>query len=349
SNERLNAPADLEEMARYTQLLIGQGARKLNLPQEALDRLSLPFPSPEELERHFAIVIARSETRTSHKLLGFDRVTEFTIEAGEAPRSFTELALLSPKEQSQVKLIERMESPIERWTRLSQANSRLPVKAAALALLLLTPKPVVYRNNCVTFTHEGAGYTFVDPEGHYLTKLPDRAELLGYFNPSAPGELYLSTLEGQYAGTLTLLGGRKGGVNILDTEALDLAREQRAKIVNRDIAAVRARHGDADAELGGMRAHNDALVEAHRSATLPPAPASIPSADPRTLLPSLDGTPAPAAVSFAEDVATRRARIAEARTTQRALQRARNESETLLDAPAGASQAPTSLSAEDLL
>ncbi|HZZ20287.1 MAG TPA: hypothetical protein VFE25_13000, partial [Opitutaceae bacterium] len=226
---------------------------------------------------------------------------------------------------------------------------RLPVKSASLALLLLAPKRLIYRNNAISLTHEGAGYTYVDPEGEFLAKLQDNAELLGYFNPADPKELFLSTLEGQYAGALTLLGGKRGGVPIQDTEALDEARAVRAKIVNRDVAAVRARHPELEAELGGMRAHNDKILAAHRASTLPPAPAAIPSANSRELSPSQTGTAEPVAVSLEDSVAGRRARISEARTQQRSLLKARSEVAELLDEPAAGATSTNSLSADDLL
>jgi hypothetical protein len=354
SNERLNAPADLEEKARLTQLLIGQGVRKLNLPPETLALLRLPFLNPEELERWLGVVIARSELRTDHRLLGFDRVTEFRLTAGEAPRSFHELALLTPQQQQSVKIVERMESPAERWARLAAANPRMPVKAAALALLLLVPKEVTYRNNAVTITHEGAGYTFIDPNGECLSQLPDKTKLLGYFNPAAPAEMHLSTLDGQYAGTLTLLGGKRGGVSILDTEGLDLAREQRAKIINRDLQAIRARHQGEDSALAGMRAHNDALVAAHRASTLPPVAEAAPRSNSSAVHegipePRESTASAPGASHLAEVISRRHESGIQARRADRLLRQAKNESENLLDSQDAAPAAAATFSSEDLL
>lgn len=267
SNSRLNAPGDLDDKIAYTRLLIGQGERQLNLPPEALAQLRLPFPSPEVLERAFAWACHLTDTRTTHKFIGFDRVTEFLLEDGGEPQPFSALALLSPEQQLAVRPVERMQSPLERWDRLAAQTTWTPLPASVLALLLLTPKRVTYRNHSVTFVHDRQGYTYTDPKGEVLRDRRDGEELLGYLDLAAPEHLHLADLGGSYLGTIKRLGGRRGMVDILDREAGAEVAADQATLLNRVVAENRELHADLDAQLAADRAHNTAIVEAHRAAT----------------------------------------------------------------------------------
>ncbi len=336
SNERLNAPAGLEEMKKYTKLLIGQGARALNLPPEVVADLALPFYSPEELERAFEWNCVRADMRTQHRFLGFDRITEFRLEKGEAPRPFSHLALLPPEAQLGAELVERMEAPLERWERLSQQHPRSAVKPATLALFFLTPKSVTFQRNQITFTHQGRGYTYVDSDGSVFTGVADGTKFLAYFDPKSPLFLHLSTLTCAYAGKLRLLGGRPDGVDIRDEDALAKAGGMRAAIVQRTVNAVLARHGDENAALHAMRTHNDALIAAHKApTTLPPvASSTAPSLTTaqHTGIAERESTAEPlAATILGATVATEQQEQANATKVTRALRRAKNATASFLD------------------
>lgn len=267
SNERLNGPGDLDAKIAYTKVLLGQGERSLNLPPEKIMQLRLPFPSPQALEHAFAWACATADARTDHKYIGFDRVTEFLLEDGGEPQPFNALALLPPEAQGQVQLVERMESPIERWSRMSQGIAFRPVPPAVLALLLLTPKEAIFRNSAVTFIHNKVGYSYVDPAGTVLRDVQDGTKFLAYVDLKAPELLHVATLAGAYVGTLTRLGGRRGMIDLRDKEALAQEAGVRNAIVNREIAAVRERHADTDAQLSQDREHNAAIVAEHKAAT----------------------------------------------------------------------------------
>jgi hypothetical protein len=267
SNARLNGPADIDAKINYTKLLLGQGEGKLNLPPEKIVLLRLPFPSPQLLEQAFSWACHAQDARTEHKYLGFDQVTEFLLEDGGEPQPFTALALLPSSAQQQVQVVERMESPLERWARLSQGVTFHAIPPAVLALLLLTPKKVTYRNHAVTFTHDKAGFSYVDEAGTVLRGVQDGTEFLGYVDLKAPEQLHLADLKGAYVGTLNRLGGRRGLIDLRDKEALADAAAVQATIVNRTIAEVRERHADQDAQLAIDRDHNAAIVEEHKAAT----------------------------------------------------------------------------------
>lgn len=267
SNQRLNSPAGLDDAINYTKLLIGQGQGKLNLPPEKIAMLCTPFPSPEAVERSFAWACSAYDARTEHKYLGFDQVTEFQLEAGGETHAFTELALLSPERQQSVIVTQRPESPIERWSRLAASCHFRPVPPAVLALLLLTPKRVTYRNHQITFAHDKSGYTYVDEAGTVLRGVPDGAEFLGYFDTAAPQELHLADLKGAYCGTLKRLGGKKGAVDIRDKDGLKQAAAVQATIINRAVAEIRERHEDKNEQLAADKAHNAQIVAEHKAET----------------------------------------------------------------------------------
>jgi len=267
SNARLNGPADIDAKIAYTKLLIGQGEGKLNLPPEKIVLLRLPFPSPHALEQAFAWACQQQDLRTEHQFLGFDKVTEFLLEDGAEPQPFAALALLPAQAQQQVQLVERMESPVERWARLSSDVTFRPIPPSVLALLLLTPKECCYQNHAVTFVHEKKGYTYVDRDGSVLRDVQDGTKFLGYVDLKAPEQLHLADLRGAYVGTLTRLGGARGLVDIRDKAALQEASSVRATIVNRTLAEVRERHADQDAQLAQDRSHNDAIVAEHKVET----------------------------------------------------------------------------------
>lgn len=265
SNARLNGPASIEDAKRYTARLIGQGEGKLNLPPEAIAEMALPFPSPDEAERAFAWAISISDSRTDHKYLGFDRVTEYLIEGGEEPLPFAALAQYSKDSQMLAEPVERMESPAERWQRLQASVEFRPVPSSVLALLLLTPKKAEYKDHRITFVHDRVGYTYVDRTGQILADVSEGTELLCYLNQRDPEMLHVATVQGAYVGALERLGGRTGMVDIRDKAALAEAGEVQATIVNRAVAEIRGRHAGADAQLAADRLHNEAVVAKYQA------------------------------------------------------------------------------------
>lgn len=340
ANMRLDKPAGIEDAIRYTKLCLGQGDRGLNLPPEKIAELRLPFPNLGELEKAFAWACELSERRTKHNYIGFRTVTEYLLEDDGEPVGFAELALLTDKQQMQVQPVERMESTIERWNTLAATVNFQPIPRIVLALLLLTPKKVSYRNHAVTFTHNGEGYTFLDKAGTVLRGLIDGTELLAYFNPAAPETIQLVDLRGNHLGELIRLGGARGAVDIKDKDKLSEAAALTATVFNREVAELRLRHAAADVQLAEDRAHNAAVIAAHKTET-----AGLTKAERIGLA--------------AGEAAGNKAREQE---QAKALRRAGNDAADLIDSPAAASpfaapvqaggSAPTSkthLPSEDLL
>ncbi len=265
SNARLNGPADMDAKIAATKLLLGQGERGLKLPPEKVALLRLPFPSPEAVERSFAWACIQIDLRTDHKYIGFDRVTEFMLADGTEPQPFQNLALIPSDQQMQVQIVERSESPLERWQRISQAVTFQQIPSSVLALMLLTPKRVSWKNSAITFVHDKIGYSYVDADGSVMRGVQDETELLAYFDPAAPQSLHLADLKGAFVGTLERLGGRKGMIDLRDKAAISAAGGVVAQIVNRAQAELRERHADADSQLAIDRAHNAQVIADYKA------------------------------------------------------------------------------------
>lgn len=267
SNARLNAPGDLDEKIRLTNILIGQGERQLNLPAEKIALLRTPFRSPEELERVFAWALQLRAARDDHQFLGFERVTEFLLEEGGEPQPFDRLALVPVEMQPRLQYIDRAERPIERWQRLVTGVEFQRVPQAVLALLMLTPKRVEYRSNCVTFVHDKAGYSYVDADGSVTRGVQEGTKFLAFFDPKAPTQLHLADLRGAFVGTLVRMGGKRGMIDLRDKESLAVAAGLQARLVNRTLSEVRERHAAADEAQLADNLHNAAIVAEHKAET----------------------------------------------------------------------------------
>lgn len=273
SNERLNAPGWFAEQKADALRLLNGGESKVPLPPELAAQLRTPFQSVEQLMDAFKFVVERSEQRTKHRMQGFDRVTEFCWPKRaelappegideHAPNPFSALALLPPQQQAMMVPVQRMEAPVERFERFSLQHPRTALRKETLQLFLLQPNRAKWRRHAVTFTRDGAGYSYVDDE-NLLAGVPEGSEVLAYVDPADTSAALVTLADGRRIGTLRMLGNSSRGVDITDEEAVGEARARRAKIVNRVIAEVRSRplHQLADARLAEDRAHNAAIVK----------------------------------------------------------------------------------------
>lgn len=267
NNQRLTGPADLDAKIAYTKALIGHGENKLNLPPEKIELLRLPFPSIQAVEQAFAWACAVHDSRTIHKIQGFDRVTEFELGNGGDPVPLLALSTLTPEQQVAVKPVERMESPFERWGRLAASVSFRPIPPAALAILLLAPKKVTFRNHAFSFQHGKSGFSYIDRSGLLADQLTEGVEYLAFFNPKNPAQLHVTTLQGALVGTLDRLGGARGAIDIRDKKALRAEADVVQTIIAGQLAQIRERHADQNDQLALDRAHNEAIKQQHLADT----------------------------------------------------------------------------------
>lgn len=248
-------PADLAAKLLYSENLL-----KLDgLPVEVAAELRLPFFTIAQALEALDLIFARIELRTDHKCQGFEQLFDYQLPdtAGLVPESA--LDALAPEVVLLCTPMPRAESPVERWSRLRPLCRFEKIADYVLACLLLTPKRITLRNLRLTFTEGGAGYTYADADSPVM-KLDDGTELLGYFDPARPGQLYVTDLKGRYIGGVR----RRGAIDIRDHAAIsaesgEIERMIRSLVVN----PLRERHAAEDAQLGADRAHNEALLREH--------------------------------------------------------------------------------------
>ena len=289
NNQRINGPAELDAKIRFTKILLGQGEEKitaaqaaltreqgielhggdqrLNLPPDEIALLRLPFQTMPELEAAFAWACQLCDSRTNHAYRGFDKIDEFRLEDGGEPQPFAALALLPPEKQLAVEMVQRMESSIERWDRLSAGVQFAAIDRSVLAIFLLTPVRAPYRNNAITFRLKGAGYTFVDEAGKVFAGVAEGTEFLCYLDQNAPDQLHITQLNGAATGTLQRLGGKRGAVDIRDKAALAAAAAVTATLRNRTLAQNRADLAEENAAALVDQEHNAQIIAAHQAET----------------------------------------------------------------------------------
>jgi hypothetical protein len=252
-----NKPADLARKLLYTERLLSTGPQGLNLSDEQVSALRLPFLSHNDLQQAYEIVFRLMEDRTEHKLLGFDAVLEWRRHEAEEWQPYEKLALLAPEEQPLALIRERKESPAERWAKLNaQAECRREkVADHVLASLLLQPKKARLKNGRVTFTHQGKGYTFADTLAYQLIDR-EGEEVLCFFDENNADCVHVYNAAGAFVQTIR----RLGAADITDPKQTAIAAQRVHELNQQPIEAVRQRHHEEAAEIAGMVAHNEALA-----------------------------------------------------------------------------------------
>lgn len=258
----LAKPANLDTMVRATQRLIGTGPRDANLSAEQLARASIPFQSPGELCDAYLQIFRWMEERTDHEMRGFDRVMEFRTHEIELWRPFHELGALTQEEQLKAMIRDRAQSVRERWADLWPRVTCTAVPERVLMMMLLTPKKAPLKGHHLTFTHNGAGFTWVIRRDSEIAKLAAGTEVLCYFDPTRPDHAHVCRLDGRPLGEVVRFGGKNGTIDITDASAVTDAERQIADLYNSVLATVRERplHQLEDAKAAEAAANNAALV-----------------------------------------------------------------------------------------
>jgi len=251
SSERENGPADLAK-----KILYAEGVLK-DVTEEQAVQLRIPFLSIAEAVDAYNVIFDWMARRQDHKMLGFAQVVEWRLGPGDKPKAIEQLGLLAPEEQERVELLPpRLESPIERWQRLTAKCAFMKVPEFVTALLTYTPKSkICLRNGAVSFRHGDVAYSYLDVGGD-LKRLPQGTPLMGYFDPAAPAHLYVTDLQGRALGILT----SRPHARINNAAEIDAAAETLAKFFHNQVQApVRELLAGDDAQLADDRAHNEAL------------------------------------------------------------------------------------------
>lgn len=230
-------------------VLYAMGVLKIEgLTDEQVHQLHLPFFKFDELLDAFDKIFKAIENRTQHAMQGFDEVVEYLLPDGTdivSRERVIEIGLKA-EEVGGLKCVPRMESSIERFVKITAGVPFMKVREEALALLLLTPKPVELRNHKITFTAFGKkGFTFFDADSDVM-KLPEGTKLIGYMDGEHAAVLHCTNQKGEYVGSIR----RQGRVNICDQAAISLQAGEVTRIISRVHNDVRRLCADEDAQLG---------------------------------------------------------------------------------------------------
>lgn len=250
-------PAELAAKVLYAERLLSTGQQGLNLTDEEVARIKLPFMSAEEMISAYEIVFRLMESRTDHKLLGFDTVQEWRLDEAHNWESMEKLALVPCEQHEGLAVRERMESPLERWEKLNRRADcqRVKIDEAALAALLLTPKKAKLRNGRVTFTHNKVGYTFADQAAYVLNER-EGEDVTAFFDEQNPDRVHIFNAKGAFVQTIK----RLGPVDITNPVAMRQTAAAIKTLENQTFAAVREKTQDQAREIAGMVANNEAVA-----------------------------------------------------------------------------------------
>lgn len=251
-------PAELAAKIFYTERLLSVGPQGLNLTDEQVRLLKLPFLSNDDLLQAYDVIFTLMEHRDNHKMIGFEAVQEWRNDAAEVWQPLESLALVPAEQQLGVCVRERPEKPIERWTRLNAHPDcqRAKIAEHALAALLLTPKKAKLRNGRVTFTHQGKGYTFADTAAYVLHEREGQ-EVMCYFDDQCADQVHVYSADsGEFIQSIQ----RLGPADITNPDSIAAAVRTVKAIENQTFAAVRARTVEEAAAVVGMIQHNEQVA-----------------------------------------------------------------------------------------
>lgn len=249
------APRRLEvAKARATELARAGEA----LPAELRMLLRLPFPEIGEAHKRISDALMRIAMHEDHSCEGFELVTRWRMMAGDA--SHTEAELLDLPEQVQAYVREagewtrRVESRIERWTRLGGPKCAVKIPESAIYPWLQTHVVCKVERHMIQFDLDGKTYRYFRA-GDAL--LMEGAQYLGWLDPDYPEKLHLTIGDGDRAKYLGWIPQYRA-VRRNDPEALAAASAAKARVLSAALREVNA----ADEALGG-RAARDAAADAN--------------------------------------------------------------------------------------
>lgn len=111
-----------------------------------MDKLKYPVLTEDEFFKVFARIVEMFNSRTNHKLQGFDTVYECLLPDGEFCRRECLPDTLSADQLGDLDFFARPESPFERWAKLRAENEFTSVPAPALYPCLCDKRAVKVRN-----------------------------------------------------------------------------------------------------------------------------------------------------------------------------------------------------------
>jgi hypothetical protein len=312
-------PGDHEAQVLFAMKLLSTEG----ITDEDVKLLSPSFLTFDAALTAYESILSKVQHRTKHSLQGFDEVVEFRLPDGSEIVSKATLDSLGfDKDQVLACTPEpRMESPFERKARLTAGQRFFKPAEHALALLLLTPKKVTFEKHRITFTHQGKGYTYADADSPVM-QLAEGTALLGYFDGSDAGKLYVTDLEGRYVGPIK----HRGPIDIRDHAAIAAEAGEITRLITKHVInPLRERHKDEDAALLAMRQQGEAVLARLVPQAIPNTPEKkgVSAKLGRTHEPARDCfAPAVRADALAQGIASDATVQTASKATAKALQRA---------------------------
>jgi len=243
--DRDHSPAHLAIMERESVALAK--IQSALAPSEAA-RLRLPFDSLEDGIAQAYRDLDLLNTRTDHRLEGFQRTLQWKLKGELDWRPRAELVnwlnqIGKTFEEVHPSLIEinptpRLETPNERWSRLCEGIEFVKPPFAAIQSLLEDHKLCKVECGRIKFTLDGRTFEYWPErtEDVLLNYTDDKRHYLGWFVPYAMDYLILTTEDGGYAGTW-----RRMKIARLDPAALAAAIQTKKTILKTAITNVRRR------------------------------------------------------------------------------------------------------------
>lgn len=255
SLEQVNAPGDLAAKMAYTIAaldgLTPEQAAGARLPVLQVDEATAAYG------RIFDLMDQRGE-HAAHRMLGFDTIKVWRTGPGVPYQPISTLQITAGDDPSKLEVVERQQSPRERWACLmQQVKPFAKVPDFVTALLAFTPMAKLkLRNHRLTFVHNGTGFSYLDLAGA-LKDVAEGTKLVGYFDEQAPTHLYVTDQQGR---ALAVMPRQADKTDITSPAAISAAQETLRRFFYGQVEQ------PVTALLGGDRAqaiadadHNDAL------------------------------------------------------------------------------------------
>ena len=218
------------------------------LREKLVNEFGYPLLTLQQARQEVKNIFTIRNNRTDHALEGFEKI--LVKEGGE--------------------LVQRMESPAERATKLAAGLTFTPVSPEIIAAFYEHTERAVRVTDAgeIEFHHEGRKLTFARPDGG--AAMVPGSKCLAYFHPDDPRLLHLTNGKGAFLGTWL----RRSLVRHGDEKALNEA----IHYANSALKAAKERAAEINpenAQLKAMRERNQELLQAGSFIDVTDAPAPI--------------------------------------------------------------------------
>lgn len=245
------------ELAAMEQYALKLHERAKDLP-EVLAALREPLVNFDRAYADIARVLELLRFRTDHALQGFERRKWWRLSPAQPWQPWEKFLTLSPAEQDAAEIINPLESPAERFTRLMAGVKLDPVDHDLLDFLVGEKFPARVRDGKITIDRTALSNVplVFREDGHPL--LEEEHEGRQFTCALTPGaDRIVLTRDGRILGSVA----QQGRVNAADRDALhrEIGRVRSARVADRELLAGYYL-ADRDEALAALRAHNERVL-----------------------------------------------------------------------------------------